>query len=306
MKDTPHILSADVSKSEHQLFDGAETWSIPNQTKEITDLLRQHLGWILICEPTSTYHMELVTIAHSLGLKVCMVNPREIRHYRETRSFRAKTDKIDAVAIHEFAVRHPDVLRFWSPPPAELVTLRKLLAQRLAAVQTRTAFVQAYGKSDERCGPLFQVLDELIKGLDDGIRELAEQFDDYERTLSLPGVGKCGAAALTYLLNVHEYGHEDSAVAFLGIDLRVRDSGRFRGQRKLTKRGDPVLRYYIVMTGYGLLRCKLAKDARAKMEATKRLYVEQGVIAARKIVRVAYALHVKKTDFDEQKWEWKA
>lgn len=34
----------------------------------------------------------------------------------------------------------------------------------------------------------------------------------------------------------------DAFIAFLGMDVRVRDSGGYRGRRKLTKAGDPELR----------------------------------------------------------------
>jgi len=34
----------------------------------------------------------------------------------------------------------------------------------------------------------------------------------------------------------------DTFIAFMGMDVRVRDSGHFRGKRKLTKKGEPELR----------------------------------------------------------------
>jgi transposase len=36
-------------------------------------------------------------------------------------------------------------------------------------------------------------------------------------------------------------GGADAFIAFKGMEFRVRDSGQFRGRRKLTKKGDPEL-----------------------------------------------------------------
>lgn len=302
MKDT-QILSIDVSKRELEVFDGRQGSVVSNCRKDILALLRRYPKWTLVCEPTSVYHLELATLAHSKGLRVCLVNPKEMNNYRECRSFRAKTDKLDSRSIYEFALRHHEVLRTWEPPSEDLVRLRKLMAKRMAAVNGRTRFAQAFGK-DPQYGPVDKALTELIAELDVQIKELAGQFADYDRMCSMAGVGPCGAAALTYLLNMHEYTDDDALVAFTGLDLRVRDSGCFRGQRKLSKRGDPLLRYYITMTGFGLLKCRIAQKAKASLQLRGRKHKEMGVIAARKILRTAFALHNQQKQFDQTKWRW--
>jgi transposase len=87
-------------------------------------------------------------------------------------------------------------------------------------------------------------------------------------------------------------------VAFLGLDVRVRDSGRFRGRRKLTKKGDPEIRrllYNAAMAGcrnphwnpyYQSLRDRGISGTAALM------------ILARKMVRVCYALLQQQVSFD--------
>jgi transposase len=42
--------------------------------------------------------------------------------------------------------------------------------------------------------------------------------------------------------------HADACIAFLGLDVRVRDSGAWRGRRKLTKKGNPELRCLLFLT----------------------------------------------------------
>jgi transposase len=303
MEDTAKFLVADVSKAELVMYDGAIRLTIPNCRQEIEAVLRKHRGAIVVCEPTSTYHLELAVTAHNKGHTVCLVNPKEVRHYRESRSFRAKTDKIDAFALYEFAIRHPGSMRPWEPPSAELELLRKLMGKRAKAIKARTELAQVFG-DDERWNEAQEALSSLVDRLSEEIAQLASSYESYERVLSLPGVGPCTAAALTYLLNVHDFEHAGAVVAFTGMDLRVRDSGAYCGLRRLTKRGDPLFRHLLYMAGRSLLRTRHGRSAKVALAAKGRHHTEQAIIAGRKLLRVAFALHQSKSTFDPQKWQW--
>ena len=39
-----------------------------------------------------------------------------------------------------------------------------------------------------------------------------------------------------------QFRNDDAFIAYMGMDVRVRESGLYRGQRKLSKKGDPELR----------------------------------------------------------------
>ena len=44
------------------------------------------------------------------------------------------------------------------------------------------------------------------------------------------------------MYNRGELNNVDRFIAFLGMDIKVRDLGAYRGRRKLTKKGDPEIR----------------------------------------------------------------
>ena len=50
------------------------------------------------------------------------------------------------------------------------------------------------------------------------------------------------ALALVALYPRGEFVRADAFIAFMGMDVRVRESGQWRGRRKLTKKGDPEIR----------------------------------------------------------------
>ncbi|WP_026333060.1 IS110 family transposase, partial [Thioalkalivibrio sp. ALgr5] len=91
--------------------------------------------------------------------------------------------------------------------------------------------------------------------------------------------------------------NSDAFVAFLGLDVRIRDSGTKRGQRKLTKQGDPELRRLLY------LAAMQAKSTPAWSDYYQRcldrgLATTQALNAlARKLARVAFALMNNQTDY---------
>ena len=90
------------------------------------------------------------------------------------------------------------------------------------------------------------------------VRELG-WWADYQRCLSIPGIGPINAVALTAAYHRAEFTNADAFIAFLGLDVRIRDSGTFKGKRKLTKKGESELRR--------LLYCA-AKPARSHPRAS--------------------------------------
>jgi len=303
MENTPNLICVDVAKSELVLFDGKKIWAIPNEKEAINSVLKEFPKHRIVCEPTSIYHLELATLAFKNRNEVSLVNPKEIKNYRDCRAFRAKTDRIDACAIYEFSIRHYEALRLWKPPAKQLEKLYKLISQRSCVVRNRVTLRQVFGQ-DQAIKPVISETTTLVEVLESQISEIAKSYEDYLRFSPMPGVGPLVCATLVYLFNRYEFADDDAAVAFVGIDLRVSDSGKYKGSRRLSKRGDPLIRNILIQGGFGLMISKAASQAKRKFDAAGRHRTEQGVIAARKILRTAYVLHNTKTDFDLSKWHW--
>ena len=65
---------------------------------------------------------------------------------------------------------------------------------------------------------------------------------DLDRCQAIPGIGPLSALALTATFHQGTCRSADALIAFMGMDVRVRQSGRWKGKRKLTKKGDPEVR----------------------------------------------------------------
>jgi transposase len=299
------ILAVDVSKDTLMPYDGAKGENVANTPSAISALLGAHPGYAVVCEATSTYHFELVNQAFCKGHRVYVVNPKEARNYKDSLSFRAKTDPLDARYLYEYVLRNEDLLRAFKPLSSEMRDLRAMLGERSMAVETRTALAMSFGKKKSvEQEKVLEALKALIDSLDKKLKALASKFESYEIFLGLPGVGPVIACVLVFIFESRDFESPEEVVAFLGLDIQVKQSGQYKGQGKLSKRGDPLLRYMMCIAGRCLLFTNLAKDKKAQLVAQNRHLPERMVIGARKLVRTAWTLHHRKEHFDQKKWKW--
>jgi len=151
--------------------------------------------------------------------------------------------------------------------------------------------------------PLGQVLsrlDKLIALIEKQLETLLKELNLWELVdccASVQGIGKLTAMALVIAFDRGEFKSADAFVAFLGMDVRVRDSGKFTGQRKLTKKGDGEYRRLIFNAARAAGRfgfkphLERFKDRGMK---TTQAYVALG----RKLIRIAFALMKNREHFD--------
>jgi transposase len=299
------FLACDISLKTLVNYNGLGRSETQNDRPEIVKLLNEHPDCAIVCEPTSKYHLPLVETAVALGRAVYLVNPKEARNYKDSLCHRAKTDPLDARFLYEYATRNHDLLRPYQPASPELVELRRLLGERHVAVESRTALAQAFGKNPSPAHlKALEALTDLIRELEKRLEAIARRYDSYKTVRAIPGVGPISGYALVYVLESKAFDSPDALVAFLGLDVRVRLSGKYKGQGKLTKRGDPLLRCLLCIAGRGLLNSRFGKKKNVELIAKNRYFAERISIAARKVLRTAFTLFKEKRTFNHEKWTW--
>lgn len=303
---TQITLGIDVSKD--QLV--ARNWADPdtvmtlnNDPKTIRTWLRSFQGPVRIAlEPTSTYHLVCVDEALKLGFEVYLVGPRQLAHYREAVDVRNKTDPDDAFLLARYLAHESDHLRVYTPRSRQEQQLWALLKRRGGLVQTRQQLQQSLDGVKVAAKSLFRELARVIERLEQRLKALIRALGwwaDYQRCLSIPGIGPVNAIALTAAYHRGEFANADAFIAFLGLDVRIRESGTFKGKRKLTKKGESELRR--------LLYCA-ARPARShsRFETFYQHQLDKGlsktaanVILARKLARIAFSLICHQQNFEK-------
>lgn len=296
-------LGVDVSKDELVVYDwnSAVLSKLANQATAIKKWLRGHCGPVRIAiEPTSNYHLEFVEQAVARGFTVYLINARQLAHYREAVNLRNKTDPDDAYLLARYLNNEAAQLRPYQPQDPRAQRLWTLIKRRAVVIENRKQLRQSLADMQLPTRALYTQYEHLLVRIDQRIEKLITELgwsDDYQRCDSMPGFGPLNAAAATCAYHRGAFSSCDAFIAFLGLDVRVRDSGKFKGKRKLTKRGESEMRR--------LLYCA-AKPARSyppfdqyhQKQLDKGLpKIAANVILARKLARIAFALMRDQTMF---------
>lgn len=301
----PKQVGADVSKHSLEIsIDGQKPFSLANERQAIKRWLGQLQGPIeLALEATSHYHLLLADLAHEAGHQVFLINGYCLNHYRAGTGGRAKNDQADALLLVRYLQNERQHLTPWQPPCAEYREIMALLGRRATLVQAKGMLQQSLGGMETLETGLQGLIHQIkqVEGLiERRILQLLKQTvwgDNAKRCMAIEGVGRLTGAALATAFQRGNFRSSDAFVAFLGLDVRVRDSGTFRGKRKLTKKGNSEIRRLLYMAAMTARRMPAWRD-------TYQRYLDRGLastqalnILARKIVRVAFALMKNQTEY---------
>lgn len=297
------IFGVDVAKQGLVVWDWLKERSleIANEPQAIQAWLHGLSGPVqLAVEPTSSFHLELVERAHQLGFAVFLVNPRQLAHYREAINERNKSDPNDAWLLARYLAHERAQLRPYSPHSRQAQQLWALLKRRALIVSSQQQLRQSLGDIQFSAQPLFSAFTHVLRRIDQRMAQLIRALgwvQDYQRCLSIPGIGPLNAAALVSVFHRGAFASADAFIAFIGLDVRQRESGQYKGKRKLTKRGEAEVRRLLYCATQPAL-------AYAPFQAYHQRQLDKGlektaakVVLARKIARIAFALISQQTHF---------
>lgn len=280
---------------------------VANNVAAIKQWLRQvPAGAVLAMEATGRYHQVLARLAHEHGLRVYVLNPRDVKHYARGVGQRGKTDRLDARLVARYIAREHAELHAWQLPDATQQRLSELLRRRATLVRHHTALRQS-AAGDTSLGkllakalqPLKSALAQLDRQIAQAVNELPDGAMLLECVTSVPGIGPLNGAALLRLFHrLGQQANADAVVAFTGLDPRPMDSGNKRGQRRLSKRGDAELRRLLfnaarAAAGTQAWKAQYERHCAKGLSRTAAL-----VVLARKLLRVAFALFKARAKFE--------
>uniref|UniRef100_UPI00123B33B7 transposase n=1 Tax=Pseudomonas saliphila TaxID=2586906 RepID=UPI00123B33B7 len=113
----------------------------------------------------------------------------------------------------------------------------------------------------------------------------------------IEGIGDLTAMALANTFHRGPFKTSDAFIAFLGMDVRVRDSGKQKGRRKLTKKGDPELRRLLYNAAMAARKTQAWKGVYEAYIAQGLKPIQALVKLARKLARIAFALMQNQTTY---------
>ena len=193
-----------------------------------------------VCEATGGYEAEMARQLYASGMHVSVVNPRPVRDLARALSKLAKTDPIDAYVIAKYGeVTEPAPTVVASEVADELkqwVTRRQQVVEILSAEKNRRTLLPK-GIARDDVNEHIEWLEEKIKKLDKKIDTLSESTAEWRATKQIlrspKGIGPVISASFLVLLPELGKLNRGQIAALAGLAPFNRDSGNFRGQRKI-------------------------------------------------------------------------
>jgi transposase len=295
------MIGIDVSKESLSVcaWDGVdqrERWQrvVPNSVAGVQALLERtspQEPWAL--EPTGRYSELVARLGIEHGRRVLVAPPKAAKQFLASVSPRAKTDRLDARGLAHYACSVG--LRLFAPKSEQMEKLSQLLGARKSIARSLATFrlqLQSLPMAQVPLRAAEAALAEQLKALDKELGELARQQPAVAALQRVPGIGPVTAAALVVRLKSTEFASYDQFVAYVGLDVRVRQSGQREGRMGLSRHGDAELRRLLYCCAQASLRTKDSPFAQQyAREREKGLASTQALCAvARKMAKVAWAL----------------
>lgn len=300
----PITLGIDVAKDQHVIhcWNNNAKWTLDNQRSAIRTWLKQFTGPVRIAlEPTSSYHLVLVDEAIQQGATVYLVNARQLAHYRHAVHLRNKTDAEDAWLLARYLEHEAGELRPFRPQSRKAQRLWGLITRRATVVQSRQRIQQSMREAGFSIRALITQFDQLLLRLEKQIQKLVRElgwWHEYRYCLSIPGVGPANAAALVTAYHRGVFSGSDAFIAYLGLDIRLRESGRFKGKSKLSKHGEPELRRLLYCASKPAQSHQRFADYHQRMLDKGMPKIAARVALARKLARIAFTLMDRRQYFE--------
>lgn len=247
---SPVFVGVDVSKETldvHVRGSSAQplqtSFSIPNSKQGAEDLVEKLKPWavqLLVLESTGGYERRAAIALLTAGVATAVANPTRVRRFAEAMGTLAKTDRIDARVLAEFALRMEP--RHSELPSAGQLLLDELLTRRRQLISMRT---MELNRAAQAIGTLavrqirshLKHLEKQLAQLDAELERLIATEPDWKQRVelldSVPGIGK--TIAFRLLAELPELGklNRRQIAALVGVAPMNRDSGRQCGKRMI-------------------------------------------------------------------------
>lgn len=312
MQASSRIVGVDVAKAELVVAVHTEAGSrkVANTVQAISAWLGT-LGQdsIVAMEATGKYHRLLAQLAHAAGMRVFVLNARDVHYYAKALGTRGKTDRLDAMVIARYAAEHHEQLQPWRAVTGveqqvqDLLNRRWVLTRQQVTLKLSLRDVASLELALERLlqeyGRMFEEIDRQLEELVNSQIELAQGV---ARLKTITGFGSQASIRLGALLSKQAFGSADAVIAYSGLDPRPSDSGTKRGTRKLSKRGSADLRRQLYLAAFAASHSKVFGPTYQALRAKGFATTQALVILARKLLRVAFAVWKSGKDFDASKF----
>ena len=318
-------IGIDVSKASLSVAgltkDKTYIYDVKNTVEELDHLagklVKANYTGKIICESTGHYHLKLVSVFSKYPLELYVLNPLQSSKHSKANIRKTKSDPVDAETLATMCFTERNL-----PKPINSTDDKILIRLKMGQVcfiekliQRIRGSVNLYAETYQELGFVESDIQLKLKEMLEQMRNMKEQMlaeivslvsakkenkEDLEDVQRIPGISAPTAALLTQF--DREVKDGNSWVAYVGLDTSVRESGTWKGRGKITKRGNRYLRKRLFLSAWGaMMHDKQFRAYYDKLRSNGRSYREALCIIAKKQIRIAYLILVRKENYDSSK-----
>lgn len=292
---------------------------VQNTEKGIADLVNMLTGCHgkIVMESTGRYHLLSALMLAETGLDVRVINPLMTKAYTKARIRNTKTDKVDAALLAEMARRDRHLPKPFKPNRIHVQIRQKigLIASLEHQIQKLSAILKNYNffreQLDSSLSNAEKGVGESLKLLVSSKEKLAKELEalivsdddnraDSDLLVSIPGVSTYVASLILHSFS-KEYEHPKQWIAYVGMDIGLRESGTWHGRGRISKRGSAYLRKRLFSAAWGaVMHNDVFKSYYRILKEKGRHHTEALIIISRKILRIAFSVLKNNRPFNLQ------
>lgn len=269
----------------------------------------------LVVESTGDYHILVSQLLQDL-LEVYVINPLITKQYLKANVRKIKSDKADSKLLAEIGKDTNNLHQYKSN--VSQVYKKKTLSLIASIEKHKSALklsIKNLKETYTKLGVNEPILDDIntkIKELELIQRKLQEKLKKQVSGTKLlssieqvKGISLSSGVQIITLIEDKEFKSKGSLIAYAGLDVSTRQSGKWLGKVRITKRGNPLLRRHLIRASWGLLMHNEVFQEYAKYYKDKgRKYYEILVIIARKLLKMIYGAIKSGNGFDINKFSF--
>ena len=308
-----YYIGIDVSKKDLSVFDGKKDLKFINKEglKSFKKYLKKkyNLSEIaIIFEPTGIYSLYLKEFCAENSIKAYIINPKKSHNFTRALGKRSKTDKIDAQILYQFHkhidpkdIKVPKIDQQAKTLASYLVSYEFALKQRISLSNhlesLRDKGLIALMKKDLKRAKMLE--DKLFHDIKEYVSKNQDLREDYQRLLTISGVGEKTAIALLTLFKTYQGTNRAQITALAGLDPVRRESGTsVKGKVKISKNGKGIYRkIFYLPTICATVHNQKIRVFYQRLLAHHKIKKLAIIASMRKLLLIAHAMYRDKTEY---------
>jgi transposase len=213
-----------------------------------------------IMEATGAYFENLAYYLYDKQCVVSVVLANKVKHYAKSLNLKTKTDKVDAKMIAGIGIERD--LSKWKPMSKNFKELRDLSRELLSIKKEKSRSkcqLHAMEHSHKKTISVLKIKKNQIEFYENSINqielELKRIIDDdlelkerIEKIATVKGLGVITIITVICETNGFElFDNIRQVVSYSGLDVQMKESGKFKGKTKISKKGNARIRQCLYM-----------------------------------------------------------